>query len=86
MTADICDVGVMTAIPNIAVVVPSDATQTRLAVRAMLAHPGPVYLRLGRESSDPRARGDQRRTDRGIGAAGGSPEKAGLSRPVKGTL
>jgi len=42
------DLAVMTGIPNITVVAPCDAVETRLAVRAMLEHAGPVYLRLSR--------------------------------------
>ena len=45
----ISDLAMMQAVPNIAVLVPSDITTTRKAVRAMLAHEGAVYLRLSRE-------------------------------------
>ncbi|HUU40100.1 MAG TPA: transketolase C-terminal domain-containing protein [Desulfatiglandales bacterium] len=45
----ICDIGIMHAIPNITVIVPSDITETKMAVRAMLEYDGPVYLRLSRE-------------------------------------
>jgi len=47
----VADLAVMTALPNMAVVVPSDLTETRLAVRAMLEREGPVYLRLSREAA-----------------------------------
>lgn len=42
------DVALMRCIPNMTVVVPADGLQARAAVRAIAAHPGPVYLRLGR--------------------------------------
>ena len=45
------DLAVMTGIPNITVVAPCDAVETRLAVRAMLEHAGPVYLRLHRNET-----------------------------------
>jgi transketolase len=45
------DLAVMMCIPNLRVVVPADAAQTAQAARALLAAPGPAYLRLiGRES------------------------------------
>jgi transketolase len=42
------DVALMRALPNMTVVDVADATETRLAVRAIADHPGPVYLRLKR--------------------------------------
>jgi transketolase len=42
------DLAVMRALPNMTVIVPSDVTETRLAVRAAAAHEGPVYMRLSR--------------------------------------
>src|SRR6202453_1785228 len=42
------DVALMRAVPNFTVVEPSDAIETTLAVAAIAAHPGPVYLRLKR--------------------------------------
>jgi transketolase len=42
------DLALMRAIPNMVVISPSDATQTRAAVKAAIEHDGPVYLRLGR--------------------------------------
>jgi transketolase len=48
----VCDMSVMTGIPGITVIAPSDAAQTRAFIRAMLAHPGPVYLRLSRAEVD----------------------------------
>jgi transketolase len=48
----VCDMSVMTGIPGITVIAPSDAVQTRAFTEAMLAHPGPVYLRLSRAEVD----------------------------------
>jgi transketolase len=42
------DVALMSAIPNMTVLTPCDATETRLAVRAAAAHAGPVYIRVNR--------------------------------------
>lgn len=42
------DVGLACSLPNVAVIVPSDAASTKAATRAMLEHKGPTYLRLGR--------------------------------------
>ena len=42
------DVAIMSAIPNMTILPPCDATETRLAVRAAAAHQGPVYLRVNR--------------------------------------
>jgi transketolase len=42
------DIALMRAIPNMAVVEPADAVETRLAVAAVAERPGPVYLRLKR--------------------------------------
>jgi transketolase len=44
------DVAIMSAIPNMTILTPSDATETRLAVRAAAAHSGPVYMRVNRNS------------------------------------
>jgi transketolase len=43
------DVALMRALPNMVVVVASDARSTRCAVEAAAAHTGPVFLRLGRD-------------------------------------
>lgn len=43
------DIAYMRALPNMTVVFPVDANQTRHAVRAVKDYPGPVYLRLYRE-------------------------------------
>lgn len=42
------DVGLALSLPGVAVVVPSDEVQTREAVKAAVAHEGPVYIRCGR--------------------------------------
>ena len=42
------DVALACALPGMTVIVPSDEHQTRAATHAMLAHDGPVYLRVGR--------------------------------------
>jgi transketolase len=42
------DVALAGSLPGVAVLVPSDEHSTRAAVRAMLAHDGPTYLRVGR--------------------------------------
>jgi len=42
------DVAVMRALPNMTVIVPSDAIETGKAVRATAEQVGPVYMRLGR--------------------------------------
>ncbi len=45
----VMDLAVMRALPNMTVLVPSDAETARGAVRAMLEHVGPVYLRISRQ-------------------------------------
>ncbi|MCX7030931.1 MAG: transketolase family protein [Spirochaetes bacterium] len=42
------DIAVMRSLPNMTVIVPADAPQTRKAVLAAAMHHGPVYLRMGR--------------------------------------
>ncbi len=42
------DIALMRSVPNMVVMSPSDAVETRAAVEAAIAHQGPVYLRLGR--------------------------------------
>lgn len=42
------DLALMRALPNMTVVVPADATETKQAMRALAAMDGPAYLRLGR--------------------------------------
>jgi transketolase len=53
------DVGLMRCLPNMTVIVPADAVQAEQAVLAAAAHPGPVYLRMGKSEvpvlCDPKA-------------------------------
>lgn len=42
------DLGLMRALPNMTVLCPADAVETRLATRAIHAYDGPVYMRTGR--------------------------------------
>lgn len=42
------DVAIMRSIPNMTVISPCDAVETKYAVKAAIEHNGPVYLRLGR--------------------------------------
>ena len=42
------DLGVLSCLPNLVVLAPGDPVEARLATRAMIAHQGPCYLRLGR--------------------------------------
>ena len=42
------DFALACSLPGFTVIVPSDEAHTHAAVRAMIAHEGPVYLRLGR--------------------------------------
>lgn len=46
----VMDLSVMRAMPNMTVLIPSDIETTKGAVKAMLKHKGPVYLRLSREN------------------------------------
>ncbi len=45
------DIALMRVIPEMTVIVPCDARQTRLAVLASAAYEGPVYIRLGRSKT-----------------------------------
>jgi transketolase len=42
------DIGLMKMLPNMTVIVPADANQTKQATIAIADHQGPVYLRFGR--------------------------------------
>ncbi len=42
------DMAIMRAIPNMTVLVPADAVETRKMVRAMADHDGPMYIRIDR--------------------------------------
>jgi transketolase len=43
------DVAIMRAIPNMTVVIPADAVETRKAIRSIVEYNGPVYVRLCRQ-------------------------------------
>jgi transketolase len=43
------DIALLRALPGMTVVCPGDAHEVRAALRAALAHDGPVYLRLGKK-------------------------------------
>ncbi|MEX2285947.1 MAG: transketolase C-terminal domain-containing protein [Planctomycetaceae bacterium] len=43
------DIGFLRLLPNMTVICPADAIETRLALAAALAHDGPVYIRLGKK-------------------------------------
>jgi transketolase len=45
------DVAIVRTLPNLTVIVPADAVETEYAVRAALARPGPVFVRLGRSAT-----------------------------------
>lgn len=45
------DIALMRVLPNLTVLVPADANQTRSAIFAAAGHPGPVYIRLTREET-----------------------------------
>ena len=45
------DIAIMRAIPNMTVIVPADAVETRSAVNAIEEYLGPVYVRLCRQST-----------------------------------
>jgi transketolase len=45
------DIALMRIIPNMTVIVPADAEEARKATIAAAIHPGPVYIRLGREKT-----------------------------------
>lgn len=44
----IADMAIMRALPNMVVLNPADATETKFAIKAAIEHQGPVYIRLGR--------------------------------------
>jgi transketolase len=45
------DVSIMRSIPNMVVIVPTDAAATRVITKVITAYEGPVYLRLGKDES-----------------------------------
>jgi len=44
------DIAIMRAIPNMSVIIPVDAIETKKVVRAVVEYPGPVYARISRTS------------------------------------
>ncbi len=44
----VVDMAVMRSLPNMIVLNPADAVETKCAVKAAIEHDGPVYIRLGR--------------------------------------
>jgi len=42
------DIALMRVMPNMTVIVPADAPETKKALRAAIKHKGPAYIRLGR--------------------------------------
>ncbi|MBI5631218.1 MAG: transketolase family protein [Elusimicrobia bacterium] len=46
------DVGALRALPHMTILQPADALETRQAVEWMIAHEGPVYLRLTRQKME----------------------------------
>ena len=44
------DLALARALPNLTVIVPADSPETAQAMRAAIAHPGPVFLRVGRSA------------------------------------
>lgn len=44
------DLAIMRSLPNLSVISPSDAWETEEAVKAAVAHQGPVYIRLGKDA------------------------------------
>lgn len=44
------DIAIMRVIPNMSVIIPVDAIETKKVVRAVAKYPGPVYVRISRTS------------------------------------
>lgn len=44
------DISLMRSIPNMTVISPSDAVETEAAIKAIIEHDGPCYVRLGRSA------------------------------------
>jgi len=44
------DLALMRVLPNVTIISPADAIETREATKALLHIPGPVYMRLGRDA------------------------------------
>lgn len=79
----VLDVAFMRALPNMTVLVPSDTETARAAVRAMLEHDGPVYLRISRQPAGSYHGPD---ASLAIGAAQVLREGADVTLAVCGTL
>lgn len=47
------DVAILRALPNMTILAPCDPLETRKATRAVMEHPGPVYIRLGKNGEPP---------------------------------
>ncbi len=79
----VMDLAIMRALPNMTVLVPSDAETTRGAVKAMLRHEGPVYLRLSRDLAESLHQGEETFE---IGKAKILKEGGDVTLVVSGTL
>lgn len=44
------DISIMRSLPNMCVICPGDPVETRYAVKASLERPGPVYIRVGKDT------------------------------------
>jgi len=60
------DIAVMRALPNMTVVAPGDAKEAEALALASVHHPGPLYIRFGRDS-DPIIHGDDFKFEIGKG-------------------
>lgn len=79
----VMDISVMRSMPNMTVIVPSDIETTRGAVRAMLEHKGPVYIRLSRHETGSYHDGSEAFT---IGRANTLKDGRDITLAVTGTL
>ncbi|RYG24562.1 transketolase [bacterium] len=52
------DLAILRTLPNMAVVAPGDPYETRAAVKALIAHNGPGYLRLGK-ANEPKVHAEE---------------------------
>jgi transketolase len=77
------DIAVMRAMPNMTVIVPSDVTETRMALRAVAASDGPAYVRLSRaEVSEDYGANHPFQVGKGIVLRGGSDVTLIATGPV----
>lgn len=79
----VLDISIMRAMPNMTVLVPSDIETTRGAVRAMVKHKGPVFLRLSRDMVESCHNGNEAFE---IGKANVLAEGGDITLAVCGTL